>query len=90
MPKSRRRELGLYVGRMSALSSWQILEKKGKVKSVGYGPHLILGVALALLAGLREMQSEAMSNSVKPFCSILFGPTLDTARRAEKQGEGDK
>lgn len=88
VPKHRRRELGLYVGRMSALSSWHILEKRGKVKSVRYGPHLLLAAALTMMAGMYEAEATKLGGSLKTLSGKLFGDKHAQETIAnEKQGK---
>lgn len=64
------------VARMSAASSWKILEKHGKVKPVSRGPHAILAVALAILAGLYEVNSQHLTRATRGVAGRVFGPRL--------------
>ncbi|CAO1630559.1 unnamed protein product [Sympodiomycopsis kandeliae] len=79
VPKARRRELGLYVARMSAGSTWQILEKKGKVKPIPNGQRILLATALAILAGLYEVQSEHLSKATRGAAKRIFGQPIQEA-----------
>lgn len=85
VPPSRRRELGLYVARMSALSTWQILERKRKVKPIPFGSHALLAVALAMLAGLYEVRSDHLNKPSKMLSSKLFGDKIRNDERLEQE-----
>lgn len=91
VPRERRRELGLYTGRMSVQSSWKILEKRGQVKSVKKGDVMVLAVGLALLASLYEAGGgKAGGGGAGAIAKRLFGEPVQASERVDVEHEGSQ
>lgn len=76
VPAARRAQLGVYVGRLSLDSTWQILAKQGKVKNVRNGDVALLAFGLAMLSSLYEDSPYILSGYVRRILRTLTGPRL--------------
>lgn len=83
VPKSRRQTLGLYVARMSAVSTWRVLEKRGKVRRPAYGKQILLALGLAMMAGMHEAEVGSMSRMLRAASKRLFGERIVVQARSE-------
>ncbi len=73
VPTARRAELGLYVGKMSARSTWDILRRKRKVRRPPLGDLALLTVGMALLSALYEERPKALDRSTRSAFRWLVG-----------------
>lgn len=76
VPAARRAQLGVYVGRLSLDSTWQILVKQSKVKNVRNGDVALLALGLAMLSSLYEDSPYILSGYVRRILRTLSGPRL--------------
>lgn len=86
VPASRRTELGLYVGRLSLASTWQVLEKRRKVKSVPNGDLILLALGLAGLCVMYEGRHDSLDKDLRTGLGYLIGkPQSGTSAEKQKQ-----
>ncbi|EPQ32155.1 uncharacterized protein PFL1_00352 [Pseudozyma flocculosa PF-1] len=74
VPRARRAQLGSYVTRQSLASTWGILKKQGKVKSIRNGDVFLLALGLGMLASLHENRPTALPGSTRRGLSLILGP----------------
>ncbi|PWN29268.1 hypothetical protein BDZ90DRAFT_103814 [Jaminaea rosea] len=88
VPRERRRELGLYTGRMSVQSTWDILERRGMVKGVKRGDVLVLAVGLGMLAALYE-GGQGERGGAGAIAKRLFGERIQGVGEEGEERRGE-
>ncbi|KDN36128.1 hypothetical protein K437DRAFT_252544 [Tilletiaria anomala UBC 951] len=73
VPASRRTKLGLYLAKLSARSSWNILERRKTAKSVRNGEMILLAIGMSILSALYEERPKALGRSTRTAFRWLIG-----------------
>lgn len=72
VPPSRRSQLGLYVGRMSLDSTYQVLVHKRKLRPIPKGDVMLLAIGISLLANLYEGAPGALGKGLRRILGLFL------------------